>query len=330
MKQPRFSICIPTFNRGYMLQECIQSVIDQSFLDYEIIVVDNNSQDNTQEILSDYNDKRMKKFQNTNTISMYENHNICISYSTGEWIIFLHSDDTLMTNSLNAINDYIMNNTEIDLFFPSKPTHGSINRMEVFYGREGLSNIFRWQSGCPSGAAYRAEFIKHHHFLTIDNNMAADYWWIIDLIYNGKRMGLIPNNVINISIGSHQASATWNQDGKFLRDIGVIYKTHLVKDATRDAIRAHIHKWSPLEIARFLKYLAHADLRTFIDECETVIDSSLYKSKYFHYNHVRIYKLLGYSGLQKSVKVYCNFRKLKFYLSQSKLCKLFSKKNSKK
>jgi glycosyltransferase involved in cell wall biosynthesis len=54
LKKPLVSVIIPTYNRGWVVQEAIDSVLDQDFRDYELIVVDDGSDDNTREILGAY------------------------------------------------------------------------------------------------------------------------------------------------------------------------------------------------------------------------------------------------------------------------------------
>ena len=54
MSKPLISVIIPTFNRGYCLEESIRSVLDQSFTDFELIVVDDGSMDNTSELVGQF------------------------------------------------------------------------------------------------------------------------------------------------------------------------------------------------------------------------------------------------------------------------------------
>ena len=87
----KVTVIIPTFNRGYSLAESIQSVLDQSFTDFELIVVDDGSTDNTPEV--------MNQFPSIHKISMKKNQGVSFArnrgmeQSRGEWIAFLDSDD---------------------------------------------------------------------------------------------------------------------------------------------------------------------------------------------------------------------------------------------
>ena len=67
-KSPKVSIIIPTYNRANFLKEALQSVLWQTYKNYEVIVVDDGSNDNTKEIMGTFSDYRIKYFfQNNNT-----------------------------------------------------------------------------------------------------------------------------------------------------------------------------------------------------------------------------------------------------------------------
>src|SRR5262245_18461483 len=57
---PMFSVCLPTYNRGYCLASAIQSVLDQDFDDYELLISDDASTDNTRAIIQSFDDRRIR------------------------------------------------------------------------------------------------------------------------------------------------------------------------------------------------------------------------------------------------------------------------------
>jgi glycosyltransferase involved in cell wall biosynthesis len=96
---PKVSVIIPTYNQAHFIAESIQSVLDQTFQDFEIVVVDDGSTDNTKEVVCNFKDVRIKYiYQENNGVSTARNTGICAS--TGEYIAFLDSDDVLLKNSL--------------------------------------------------------------------------------------------------------------------------------------------------------------------------------------------------------------------------------------
>lgn len=91
---PRVSVLIPTYNSAPFLDEAIQSVLDQTFADFELIINDNNSTDDTEEIAKKYlSDPRVSFYKNPANIGMAGNWNKLLAHAKGEYIKFLMSDD---------------------------------------------------------------------------------------------------------------------------------------------------------------------------------------------------------------------------------------------
>lgn len=97
---PLVSVVIPTYNHGQFLRAAIQSVIDQTFTDWEAVVVNNYSEDNTLEIVASFKDPRIRlvNFRNHGVIAASRNHGIGIA--TGKVIAFLDSDDVWYSEKL--------------------------------------------------------------------------------------------------------------------------------------------------------------------------------------------------------------------------------------
>ena len=90
---PIVSVIIPTYNRAYCIKRTIDSVLNQSFKDFDIFVIDNNSTDNTEEIINSYNNPKIifKKIENNGVIAISRNKGIFLSRA--KYIAFLDSDD---------------------------------------------------------------------------------------------------------------------------------------------------------------------------------------------------------------------------------------------
>ena len=94
-----FSIIIPTYNRANIISTTIQSVLDQVFDDWELIVVDDGGNDNTKEIVDSFNDKRIKYFWKNNG-ERGAARNFGTQKSNGNYVFFLDSDDVLYSMHL--------------------------------------------------------------------------------------------------------------------------------------------------------------------------------------------------------------------------------------
>lgn len=111
-----FSIIVPTYNHADFLKNAIDSVINQTYTNWELIIVDNFSEDDTFEIVNSFKDKRISyhKFKNNGVIAASRNHGIKIS--TGNWIAFLDSDDIWYSNKLSVVSEKILKNFDYQVF----------------------------------------------------------------------------------------------------------------------------------------------------------------------------------------------------------------------
>lgn len=99
---PFFSIILPTFNRAHMLPVAIASLIGQTYDDWELIIVDDGSTDNTKAVVDDFNESRiLYKWQENQERSAARNAGIKIA--KGRYICFLDSDDYFLSNHLSNL-----------------------------------------------------------------------------------------------------------------------------------------------------------------------------------------------------------------------------------
>ena len=115
-QKPLFSIVIPTYNRAEFIGKAIQSVKDQLFNDWELIVVDDGSTDNTKEVVFSFNDNRIKYvYQKNQERSIARNRGI--KEAKGEYICFLDSDDWYLQNHLVELRKNIIKRSHPVAFF---------------------------------------------------------------------------------------------------------------------------------------------------------------------------------------------------------------------
>jgi len=101
MNKPLFSIIIPTYNRAHMLQKAIESVLAQTYINWELIIVDDGSKDNTKEVVKSYYDERIRYIWQKNQERSVA-RNTGIKNAFGEYICFLDSDDVFLENHLET------------------------------------------------------------------------------------------------------------------------------------------------------------------------------------------------------------------------------------
>ncbi|MBU4466992.1 glycosyltransferase [Patescibacteria group bacterium] len=104
MKDPLISICIPTYyNRASYLKESISSVLGQTYPDFELIILNDGSTDNTSEIIKAFQDPRIRYLENENHLGYIASINKGASLAKGDWIMFLSDDDVLLPEALATL-----------------------------------------------------------------------------------------------------------------------------------------------------------------------------------------------------------------------------------
>ena len=109
MPKTKFSVIIPTFNSQKYITECITSVLEQSLQSFEIIIIDNNSSDNTVKIVKEFDCEKIKIFTNENFGIIATSRNYGIQKASGDYVAFLDSDDTWHKDKLEVCASHLGN-----------------------------------------------------------------------------------------------------------------------------------------------------------------------------------------------------------------------------
>ncbi|MBS1486273.1 MAG: glycosyltransferase family 2 protein, partial [Bacteroidetes bacterium] len=104
--QPLFTIVIPSYNRGHLILKAIRSVLSQTFNDFEIIVVDDGSTDDTESVVKKLSNQKLKYYKIENS-ERGAARNFGGKCAQGKYLTFLDSDDVLYTNHLKKAADFI-------------------------------------------------------------------------------------------------------------------------------------------------------------------------------------------------------------------------------
>jgi glycosyltransferase involved in cell wall biosynthesis len=115
---PFFSIILNTFNQIDFLKKSTNSILSQNFSSWELIIIDNYSQDGSFEYAKDIKDKRVKVFQMNNEGMYVKSRNYGIKNATGDWLAFIDSDDLWFTDKLKKNYD-IINSHDVDFIYHS-------------------------------------------------------------------------------------------------------------------------------------------------------------------------------------------------------------------
>lgn len=118
-ESPLISICIPVFNGDNYIRECIESVLNQTEKNFELLVVDNCSTDQTINIAAEYDDPRLRVFVNKYNLGLVHNFNKCIELAKGDFVVLLPHDDTLLPMALETFSKTLVSDSEVGLAYSS-------------------------------------------------------------------------------------------------------------------------------------------------------------------------------------------------------------------
>jgi glycosyltransferase involved in cell wall biosynthesis len=216
------------YNAEKFIAYAIESVLSQTFQDFEIIIVDNCSTDNSFSIIQNYTtDDRVKLFQNQENIGMIRNWNQCILYATGKYLKFLFADDYFKNNALEEFITPFQKDPSISLVVSTREylfDNGSTIQYPIYFKgvRNGKQVIDECISenfnplGEPSFVMFRKQDITIGLFNT-------DMHWIADIDYWLRLCSI--GNVFSLEKScvlfrkhSQQATESIITNGKFLSE----------------------------------------------------------------------------------------------------------------
>lgn len=213
------SIIMPSYNTAPYIAKSIQSVIDQTYKDWELIIVDDCSKDNTDEVIKPYlNDARIKYLENDRNSGAAVSRNRALREAKGRWIAFLDSDDLWMPKKLekqiafmekNGYHFSYTNYSEIDM---KGDKTGVIVTGPKRITEAGMFN-YCWP-GCLT-VMYDAEIVGLIQIADIKKNNDYAMWlkvcrktdcYLLDeelALYRRGRVGSVSSHSIRMMIGWH-------------------------------------------------------------------------------------------------------------------------------
>lgn len=288
----RFSIILPIYNVEKYLRPCVESILSQSFSDYEIILVDDGSKDSSPQICDEYSDKYdfIKTVHKING-GQSDARNVGLKHAHGDYVFFIDSDDYLIDNNvLLKINNALDANQDVVAFKFIKwyEKSNTLSTCSFTYNIDyhGNSATKIYLDLIDKDAYYNSPWSKViKRSILIDNNiefekglLGEDNDWYYKVVAHVKTLALID-----------EALYVYRQ-----RE-GSTTKTY--KDKNLEHLLWIIEKWT--------KYIENGKLT----ENKMVIRNSLAK-QYCH-------AILGYSSLKKSEAFYEKLKKYNYLLQYS-------------
>ena len=206
MGQPLFSIIVPVYNVENYLEECIKSILAQTIVDYEIILVDDGSTDNSCELcdLFQKNYKKIKTYHVPNG-GLSSARNYGVEKSTGKYLVFIDSDDFIRSTALQDFKACIERYPNIDIITSNGKYLVYKNKMyaakypdqfSTLDGKDGISWVISFlKSGIDNwnapGQCFRKDFWCNNKFIFKKGRLSEDVELIYKVMLKARKMAII-------------------------------------------------------------------------------------------------------------------------------------------
>lgn len=267
--EPKVSICIPTYKQTKYLKLCLDSVLAQSFKDYEVIITDDTPDDTVKNFVAGYKIPNLHYFKNAVSLGTPGNWNEALSKAKGKYIKVLHHDDYFLNkNSLGKFVDAAEKNNCSFVFSNTEVWHVSDNSRRIAMPNEiQLERLnhdahflfFRNKIGSPSATLFARNEMK------FDENLK----WLVDVDFYIRYLKKHPFIHLNEALvcTAHETPGQVTQEVQSDRTVQI--KEHVliflkIKEGIKDK-----SKWT-----LFFEYLFNDFSVNSLDELNKIIDTS--------------------------------------------------------
>lgn len=189
MNDTKVSIIMPAYNQENYIGEAVDSVLKQTYENWELIVVDDGSVDATSSIVSKYPDSRIRYLRQTKQ-GVCVARNLGIRETVGEYVAFLDADDLFHPDKLKVQVEYLNHHPEAGLVFVSRIEIDRFGKPMGFFSHEGevsLGSLVLGFPFAPSDLMLRREWIRRAGGFNNSYVVNEDRDWYIRLFYEGCR-----------------------------------------------------------------------------------------------------------------------------------------------
>lgn len=230
----KISIIIPTYNAEKTINKCIDSILNQTYKDLEIIVINDNSTDNTSKLLEKYqNISNLKIINNIENRGIGYSRNIGVKNSSGSYISFIDSDDYIEPNMYEVLVNEI-NDNDLIIFNYNKVLNDALldneynfeNRVVTFKNSPDLLlniNLSPWNK------LYKKELFTNNLFP--ENLKYEDAIVVIKAFLNAKKISIINNKLYNYVVRNNSETTIIDE-----RVFDILKISNLITQELKDKI----------------------------------------------------------------------------------------------
>ena len=208
----KISIIIPVYNVEKYIRACLDSILNQTFQDFEVILVDDGTPDNSGAICDEYAaaDSRFKVFHKKNG-GVSSARNLGIEKASGEWITFVDADDTISQNCLDICYQHIIENNIDLLQFNFTREKNSYNEEYIRCNNimNHISFLDKPHKVCIAGNVIKRDVITRNNIRFREGmKLAEDQSFVLHVIKNSSAIISIPNKLYYYRPNNESATHT--------------------------------------------------------------------------------------------------------------------------
>ena len=208
MKFPNISVIIPTYNRANLIRNTIQGVIDQTYTDWELLIVDDGSTDNTRDIVNQFmsKDSRIKYFYEEASGGPSAPRNLGINNALGKYVAFLDSDDLWFPTKLKKQLDIFekSNNPKLGivacyLYVKDYKTGEIISKHDKYYRGDVIKELMNFDFNVFTSSCImtKLSILKEVGPFDTDLNLSEDFDLWLRISDSGYEFDYVPEYLFN-------------------------------------------------------------------------------------------------------------------------------------
>ena len=191
---PRVSVVMLTYKRADVVSEAIESILNQTYKDFEFIILNDGSPDNTDEVINKYQNKdsRIRYYKNAENKGIPYSRNRAMSLARGKYVMIMDDDDISLPERMQKQMEFLDENPNIDVvigqikYLPKVPlSHDDIATGLIQYNNVGNANIM-----------YRRNFVKNNNIMYPQISYAEDWYFWLNVLFKGGKFAAISDVIL--------------------------------------------------------------------------------------------------------------------------------------
>ena len=256
MKFPFFSVIIITYNRGNLLPRAISSVLNQTFQNFELIVVDDASTDNTSHVMSKYRSNKIKYIIHEQNSGLPSARNTGIKNSRGKWIILLDDDDEFKENRLEEqYKQIIKDNNAYKIYYCGTRLGPQSEEVGIPLAKGDIWRLLMRGWTPPNSAqCFHTDVLKKINYFDTDLRSGIDHDLWFKLGVQGFKTGLVPKVLVKLNKNHHRMTSNYNDRIKGIEDFLKKWKKLIIYKEGEKVFNKFYNGLLSMEHARFVSY----------------------------------------------------------------------------